>query len=288
MDSPPLPIQFARWLEEGDDGSLWGSGPGLNLSNARLQTSQPPSPKIEYELIKFEFSESEQNVKVEILKRTTTQDHTVSDLDEQGVEMEERGGELVADEESQQVATEGVTEGDIESGASQMFDVGTEGQAESTLEIPLDDTDTEVQSVFSDHRPEMPDVDGSGNDTESTRLDAKTRWAFLDESQREEGDMREAVHSESLDLPDQSGLAFTLMQKPEVPPSIMEQVSIIASQRPNSLSDQEYQDFLREPLEEQRRSLRIFLDFLESQGPWYGVKRRLSQEKLCWNFENDQ
>ncbi len=317
------------------------------MPEADPEPPQQSSPKIEYEVTKLEFSESEQQFRIEILKKTTTVEHTVQSVfDEEDVETENRtragmadqehtetvrGGEREADietgaspvldvdtslslrseeEAGSDIETEGGqeldietslslgseerAESDVEIGAGQVLDIGTslslrsEEQAERTSDRLSEDSSTQIRSASSELRSGIHHGDGSESDTESTRLDAKTRWAFLDESQQEVDDLNEEAATEGLQGPGQPELAFSSMQNPDVPPSIMEQVSIIARQRPDSLTDEEYQDFLKKPLDEQRRSLKIFFDFLESQGPWYGVKRRVSQEKISWNFENDQ
>ena len=74
-------------------------------------------------------------------------------------------------------------------------------------------------------------------------------------------------------------LAFDTVQCHLVPPSIFEQARIIARQNPNS--EKEYQEFLRQPPEIQQRELKACLDCLTFVGPWFGVRRRASQDHIA-------
>ena len=85
---------------------------------------------------------------------------------------------------------------------------------------------------------------------------------------------------------DVGGLAFETLQCPLVPPSIFEQARIIAGQNPNS--EKEYQEFLQQPLEIQQRELKAFLDCMTFVGPWFGVKRRVSQDHIALYGDDDQ
>ena len=308
METPPLQNQLARWLEE-EKSSPWR---GLNAPNADLQTHQPSYPRIEKELISFEWVESKKMFHAEI-RETIWEDNTVQSDVHEGVGMGNEAGTEVGDQEHVEEGWERETEGDVDTETDQMLGAGTshsmgleEGvetetdlvldagtshlvgfqkEVEGTSDMPSWDTSTKIQSASSDSRPGTSCEHGSGSGTESTRLDTKSRWAFLDESRREVVDPSDRSDPEDLPYPYQPELALDMMQSPEVPPSLMEQISIIGSQRPTTLSDdQALEDFLRKPRHEQRRSLGIFIDFLESQGPWFGVKRRVSQEKLAWNF----
>ena len=134
----------------------------------------------------------------------------------------------------------------------------------------LDDLSTEIPSASSQRIHSQI----SGDETDSTRLDAKTRWAFLDEDRRDDSDANAELASHDFE-----DLALDTVQRPEVPPSIMEQVNIIASQHPESLTEEQYQNFLKHPRERQRQSVRVVLNNLAGLGPWFGVKRRMSQEE---------
>lgn len=80
--------------------------------------------------------------------------------------------------------------------------------------------------------------------------------------------------------------AFEKLQSPVVPPSIFEQARIIAGQNPNS--EREYQEFLQKPPEIQERELKACLDCLTFVGPWFGVRRRASQDHITLYGDDDQ
>ena len=81
-------------------------------------------------------------------------------------------------------------------------------------------------------------------------------------------------------------LAFETLQSPLVPPSIFEQARIIARQNPNS--EKECEEFLRQPPEIQQRELKACLDCLTFVGPWFGVRRRASQDHIALYGDEDQ
>jgi len=75
-------------------------------------------------------------------------------------------------------------------------------------------------------------------------------------------------------------LTFQTMSSPEVPPSIIEQARIIAKQRPDAESEEEYMRWRQQPEEEQERSMKAYFECLAHFGPWFGGRRLLSQETL--------
>ena len=81
-------------------------------------------------------------------------------------------------------------------------------------------------------------------------------------------------------------LAFETLQCPLVPPSIFEQARIIAGQNPNA--EKEYQEFLRQTPEIQERELKALLDCLTFVGPWFGVRRRASQDHIALYGDDDE
>ena len=56
---------------------------------------------------------------------------------------------------------------------------------------------------------------------------------------------------------------------------------------PVFLQNRSHQNFLKRPLEEQRQSVRLSLDNLAGLGPWFGVRKRMSQEGNLIGFWDD-
>lgn len=277
---PKSQTQFARWLD-GSDESPWQSGfelrstapphvqsfePGLEDEMSplvRLQTEMGPEQDISQELVMAEDNspqvgrmESDRSVQSEVrtLETRTLRTDNEQPLELSGLEL--RHGSNAGENSATVDETEG---GSLNN-----------ERDEGVSNIPPDDLSTEVPSSSSEKFHSQI----SSNDTESTKLDTKTRWAFLDEERRNDSDMNAEDASQGLE-----NLALDMIRRPEVAPSIMEQISIISSQHLGSLTEEQYQNFLKHPRERQKQSLQVFLDNLAGLGPWFGARKRMSQEE---------
>lgn len=251
--------QFTRWLD-GDDESPWQSGFQIaNIDSSDIQSPRPDRADKESRLFRLQQElRLERHVPEELMSmEDTTQQSEAMGRDGRvfpeartlGIGAWETGDETRGSDPTENSASLDETGRDSLSSEE-------DGNASTILR---EDASTEVPSGSSERLQSQI----SGDDTESTRYDAKTRWAFLDEERRDENEGNAQDTSQDVE-----SLALDTVQRPEVPPSIMEQIRIIASQYPDSLTEEQYQNFLKHPRETQRQSLRVFFDNLAGLGPW--------------------
>ena len=273
--------QFVRWLD-GNDESPWQSG--FQLASTGSSDNQSPRPdRADEESRLFHLqqeSEPEQDVPQELMITENNEQHSETmDSDRrfspEALTLRTRALRI-DNEQIQELSDIGMRRGSDtedpagveETESASLSNEGNEGN-ETASGVLREDMSTDAPSGSSERFQSQI----SGEDTESTMFDAKTRWAFLDEERRVENGASIGHASQDFE-----SLALDTVHRPEVPPSIMEQISIIASQYTDSLTEEQYQNWLKRPREMQRQSLRAFFDDLAGLGPWFGVKRRMSQE----------
>lgn len=160
---------------------------------------------------------------------------------------------------------------------------GDEVEEEEDQE-PLDlsklfEESTCVASVPSEMVPHGYDGAMTGSETVSTMVDIEKMWARRDDEEEveESADFLSGFPGQEL-----GDVAFSQEPDVHVPPSLFEQISIIARQTPDEevIGEEEMQQFLQQPEQVQRKQLKVFYDCLANFGPDFGVTRRLSQESI--------
>ena len=166
-----------------------------------------------------------------------------------------------------------------EAGGSVTRENGIEKEYGNSLEdedCAFDGT-TAVCSIRSDGRQQYDEHEIMGSDTISTIVEDKP----VSNADEEYGIDAE---SETINAPMKQALgdvAFSNVLSPELPPSITEQVRIIATQKVPSDADAREQERLRGmPDEYRERRIKIFYEYLAGRGPWFGVTKRMSQENI--------
>lgn len=117
------------------------------------------------------------------------------------------------------------------------------------------------------------------SETASTMVDVEKMWMRRDDEDETEDptDFLNVFPGQDLGV-----VAFSHEPNVQLPPSIFEQVSIIAEQNPDRelQMEEKIEEFLQQSDDAQEEQLQVFYDCLASYGPWFGVTKRLSQEDM--------
>ncbi len=117
-----------------------------------------------------------------------------------------------------------------------------------------------------------------------TRMDGEEGSRYLGEPDTpdEADDTPEGLPAQQI-----SDIAFNSMQKPQVPSSFIEFLRKPVEESSYDLTEEEYQNFRKQPQEVQKRSLQVFFECLVTLGPRLGKGLPLGEKfsKKKWNEE---